>query len=52
MYDDSANMRYERKSNEEMLPEDVKGKHIDIIKEQVLDLNDKFDFLVSLMIKG
>lgn len=34
------------------MPEDVKSKHLEIIKEQVLDLNDKFDFLVTLLIKS
>lgn len=30
----------------------MKGKHLEIIKEQVLDLNDKFDFLMTLFMKG
>jgi len=31
---------------------DVKDTEIDIVKEQILDLNDKFDFLIQLMIKN
>lgn len=45
-------MRVERLDNEDLIPEDVKGKHIEIVKEQIIDLNDKFDYLISLMIKG
>lgn len=34
------------------MPVDVKGQQIEVIKEQILDLNDKFDFLISLMIQS
>lgn len=45
-------MRDERKSNIDLLPVDVNGNNIELVKEQVLDLNDKFDFLLSLLMKG
>ncbi len=45
-------MKLERLDNEDLIPEDVHGNHIEIVKEQILDLNDKFDFLISLMIKN
>jgi hypothetical protein len=45
-------MREERKHNTNLLPEDTNGKNIDLVKEQILDLNDKFDFLLSLLMKG
>lgn len=45
-------MRVERLDNEELIPEDVKGKHIEIVKEQIIDLNDKFDYLITLMLKS
>ena len=45
-------MKAERLDNEDLIPEDVHGNQIEIIKEQIIDLNDKFDFLVSLMIKS
>ena len=35
-----------------MLPRDINAENIDLVKEQVLDLNDKFDFLLSLLMKG
>ena len=38
--------------NDELLPRDEQGEHIETIKEQILDLNDKFDYLVKLMIEG
>lgn len=44
-------MKRERYDNQELIPEDVKGNQIELIKEQILDLNDKFDFLMSLMIQ-
>jgi len=45
-------MKAERLDNEDLIPEDVHGNHIEIVKEQIIDLNDKFDFLISLMIKN
>jgi hypothetical protein len=30
----------------------VQGENIEVVKEQILDLNDKFDFLVSILIKN
>ena len=45
-------LRTERISNEDMIPKDVQGENIDVVKEQILDLNDKFDFLLSLLMKG
>lgn len=45
-------MKDERKNNSEILPVDTQGNNIEVIKEQILDLNDKFDFLVTLMLKG
>lgn len=45
-------MKVERLDNEDLIPEDVHGNHIEIVKEQIIDLNDKFDFLISLMIKN
>lgn len=34
------------------MPVDTQGNNIEVIKEQTLDLNDKFDFLVTLLLKG
>ena len=45
-------MKEERAQNEELLPVDVEGHNIEIVKEQIIDLNDKFDFLVKLMLKN
>ena len=45
-------MRNERKDNEDLLPKDVHGDQLEVVKEQIIDLNDKFDFLISLMIRG
>lgn len=44
--------RAERHHNGELTAIDEKERDLETIKEQILDLNDKFDFLVSLMIKG
>lgn len=46
-------MRNERINNiEEILPIDEDGDNIEIIKDQMLDINDKFDYLVGLMMKS
>ena len=45
-------MRHERKDNEDLVSKDVHGEYLEVVKEQIIDLNDKFDFLISLMIKG
>ncbi len=45
-------MKAERLENEDLIPKDVHGEQIEIVKEQIIDLNDKFDFLISLMIKS
>lgn len=45
-------MRNERLANSDLTPIDTNGNNIEIVKEQILDLNDKFDFLIQLMIKG
>lgn len=45
-------MRTERRDNEDLIPEDVHGTHLEVVKEQIIDLNDKFDFLITLMLKG
>ena len=45
-------LREERISNLDMIPRDINGENIDIVKDQILDLNDKFDFLLSLLMKG
>lgn len=42
-------MKKERLDNEDLIPEDTHGVHLEIVKEQIIDLNDKFDFIVSLM---
>lgn len=52
MHKAADSMKHERQMNEELLPRDEQGEHIETIKEQILDLNDKFDFLVKLMIEG
>ena len=42
----------ERKMNENLLPErDQKAIDLEVVKEQILDLNDKFDYLLSIMMK-
>jgi hypothetical protein len=42
----------ERKMNEGMLPEkDQKAIDLEVVKEQILDLNDKFDYLLYVMMK-
>eukprot|EP00347_Sterkiella_histriomuscorum_P010536 403375907 len=48
----AEDMKNERATNQELLPQDVEGENIEVIKEQILDLNDKFDFLVKLMLEG
>lgn len=45
-------LREERLMNEELVPFDENSHNIEVVKEQILDLNDKFDFLVSLLIKS
>lgn len=45
-------MKEEREHNKDLLPNDEQGDHIEIIKDQILDLNDKFDYLVKLMLQG
>lgn len=52
MENDFDNMKAERADNQGLVPIDVKGQQIEVIKEQILDLNDKFDFLISLMIQS
>ena len=42
----------ERKANEGLLPEkDQKAIDLEVVKEQILDLNDKFDYLLYVMMK-
>ena len=42
----------ERKMNEELMPDkDQKAIDIEIVKEQILDLNDKFDYLMYVLMK-
>ena len=48
----TGHLKQERISNLDMLPRDINAENIDLVKEQVLDLNDKFDFLLSLLMKG
>jgi hypothetical protein len=46
-------LKQERKENEDLVP--GVDKHIldiEVMKEQIIDLNDKFDYLISLMIKN
>jgi hypothetical protein len=43
-------MKSERAQNKDLMPRDEQGEHVEIIKEQILDLNDKFDYLVKLML--
>lgn len=46
-------LKEEKKENENLVPgEDETQRDVEIIKEQIIDLNDKFDFLVSLLIKS
>jgi hypothetical protein len=45
-------LRNERLNNMDMNPVDNDAINLDIVKEQVLDLNDKFDFLISLLVKS
>jgi flagellar basal body rod protein FlgB len=46
-------MKAERKNNiEDILPIDEDGNNVEIIKDQMLDINDKFDYLVSLMMRN
>lgn len=35
-----------------LIKRDPQGEDIEIVKEQILDINDKFDFLVSLLMKS
>lgn len=44
--------RDERKSNEELIENDTLGENVSVVKEQISELNDKFDFLVSLLLKS
>ena len=45
-------LKAERKSNQELLPDGPSGNNLDVIHEQILDLNEKFDYLVSLFLKS
>jgi hypothetical protein len=46
-------LKAERKENEDLCPGiDQQVIDIEVVKEQILDLNDKFDFLINLMIKN
>ncbi|CDW74107.1 small-conductance calcium-activated potassium channel protein [Stylonychia lemnae] len=49
----SDEMRKERiNNNEEILPIDEDGNNIELIKNQVLDINDKFDYMVQMLLKS
>lgn len=38
--------------NEDLLPEkDQKAIDLEVVKEQILDLNDKFDYLLHVLMK-
>ena len=53
MYKESIEFKQVRKNNDELLPEpDVASQDLKVVKDQILDLNDKFDYLMYLMIKG
>ncbi len=52
MDDSMDSLKAERKSNQQLLPDDPTGNNLDVIREQILDLNDKFDYLVSLFLKS
>lgn len=45
-------MRVERNQNNDILPpESSTEKDLQVVKEQILDLNDKFDYLLYLLVK-
>lgn len=49
----SDEMRQERiNNNEDILPIDEDGNNIELIKNQVLDINDKFDYMVQMLLKS
>jgi|JI7StandDraft_1071085.scaffolds.fasta_scaffold568662_1 hypothetical protein len=52
MEKDFNKMKTERLDNENIVPFDEKKHNIKTAKEQVLDLNDKFDFLVKIMMQS
>jgi len=53
MIDETDKLREERKHNEGVVPEEnVVERDLGVVKNQILDLNDKFDYLVLLMLKG
>lgn len=45
-------LKEERLNNQDLVPFDENAHNIEVVKEQILDLNDKFDFLVTLLLKG
>jgi hypothetical protein len=53
MINEVDKLRIERQQNDDMVPkENPMEKDLDIVKSQILDLNDKFDYLIYLMIKN
>jgi len=45
-------MRAERKQNDELLPKANPAEgHVKVVKNQILDLNDKIDYLVFIMMR-
>ena len=52
MYTEAEKLKDERKQNSDLLPVDENSNNIDIVKEQILNLNDKFDYLMSLLVKN
>ncbi len=45
-------LKEERQDNEDMLPKDTHLQGLEVAKEQVLNLSDKFDFLIGLLAKS
>ena len=45
--------RKERKQNEDIIPSiNQVEKDVELVKQQILDLNDKFDYIIFMMIKN
>ena len=53
MIRETEKFKVERVENEELVPlPDKKEIDLEIVKDQILDLNDKFDYLIFVMMKN
>ena len=53
VFSEAAKLKKERKENEGLQKQvDETKEAVVVVKEQILDLNDKFDYLISIMLKS